>query len=204
MGVSLERAQFDLEVHVQHWSACWGGIVPKQKVDNTPAYLKKYTDQTPWLKTFLENANPLKINIETIDKPLNARAEKLGGTRFWALVRFQPNEFEPDLTRNWVVVTCVDGETIYSPESKYDPNLVGNGLFEGYRLNEGRHRYSLDYWLKRNSEGTFDNLWFKSPEETIVASHLYSVDKDTNFGEVDLRPVRPLCTSLIIHERTGE
>lgn len=186
-----ELEYFDLSLSVQHWSGCWGGIVPKEQAENPRRF--SYV-QPEWLKAFLRNADPARMTVETVSHSKNGKCEELVGEY---LVKVSLRAM-PGKGRIAVVATCADGEPVFS-RTKYSQLMTGSGLFAGYRLTPERGRCSLVYSYRNGPDGHYQHLSFAEPYGTIIASHLFYVENRL-IGSVDLSSSAPTLTRVVVHK----
>jgi hypothetical protein len=187
--VEVNPDNFNIFLNVKHWSGCWGGTVVKASVRNPFRYVVSAAQKNEWLSQFLRNSDPGKIKLETVSHTENGRKEDLSGQEYITRVQLRGSGIDG---HNLVIVTCINGKPAVSmPE--YNHLEVGGGLFQGYRLERGRARYTLTLPYTRTTERLYDHTSFDEIQKTIIASHLFAVSGN-------LSTIRPVLTTVLIYD----
>jgi len=197
-GRELNSESFKIYLNIKHWSGCWGGTVVKESVQYPLRRIAPLTRENRWLSDFLRNSDTDKIRLEMVSHTENGKREELSGQEY--IVRVQLQNPEGDVS-NFAIVACVDGKPAFSmPE--YTHLSVGRDLFQGYKLEPGKSRYTLTLPYTLTEQGCLDHTAFAHvPNKTIIGAHLFMTNHELT-KNADLAKIKPTLTAILVYDQS--
>lgn len=182
--------------NIKHWSGCWGGHLVQENIPNPTKYIERFNENTKWLTNFLKNTDLDNLRLDLLIGTEDGKSKDLSGQEYITRVRLQDTE---RFLRNSAIMTCIDGKpAVAMPE--YDHLAIGEGMFKGYKLENGRARYTLTLPYTLTNEGYPDHTSFACPPyQTIIIAHLFNCEQELT-GNVDFSGMKPTVTSILFFD----
>lgn len=191
-GSELTTVHFDVELFTQHWSGCWGGLVPKYPVTDS-SLLSRTRAENPWLNRFLNDS--MNVGVWIAEKATENRDRKLGGKEFLVKPRLEfDSENSPSI---WAVAVMMDGKVLLPIRDSKRKDAVEASI-SAFRFNTQRHDPHIVFGY--TAEGKFlEHVRFA--QKGIVAVNFYNLGKppDIDTPTIDLKSEIPIRAELIFY-----